>query len=165
MLAIASTRTGGFVLPTPLSGAAEQMVITKLRRGGFITDDAVPVITDKGRAMVVDACPERANGGPHVYTADIEYDSTGKTVNCEFCGEEQPKKPVEKQGSLALRRQLVGRQITNIRMNPFDNGRGGQAMNFEILLDNGTSVFFVVEETESDYGIYPYVQPTKEKRP
>ena len=166
VLAAALRRSNGFVLPTPLEGAAEQAVVKSLRRGGFITDDAVPVITDKGRAVVADACPERGDGEPHEYTPDIEYDATGKTVNCMFCGEEQPavqktKAPPNKAGSVVLRRQLINRTIVNIRMNPFDNGRGGQAMNFEIVLDNGKSIFFDVEETESDYGTYPRVVDTQ----
>lgn len=43
-------------------------------------------------AVLVTVCPERADGGPHEYTADLEYDSTGQTINCEHCGEEPPIK-------------------------------------------------------------------------
>jgi hypothetical protein len=30
-------------------------------------------------------------GRPHNYTADLEYDATGQTINCEDCGEPQPQ--------------------------------------------------------------------------
>lgn len=43
-------------------------------------------------ADYVPLCPERRDGGTHEYTADLEYDITGQTVNCEYCGEEPPKK-------------------------------------------------------------------------
>jgi hypothetical protein len=44
---------------------------------------ALLVTIEQARPM----CPEREGGGAHEFTADLEYDSTGKTVNCEHCGE------------------------------------------------------------------------------
>lgn len=37
-------------------------------------------------------CPDRPDGGPHEYTADLEYDHTGNTINCEHCGDLPPTK-------------------------------------------------------------------------
>lgn len=45
----------------------------------------------KVETVVPPPCPERADGGPHEFTPDIEYDASGETVNCEHCGEEPPK--------------------------------------------------------------------------
>jgi len=36
-------------------------------------------------------CKESPDG-EHNFTPDIEYDITGKTVNCEYCGEPEPRK-------------------------------------------------------------------------
>lgn len=35
-------------------------------------------------------CDESPNGN-HSYTADLEYDPTGNTENCEWCGELKPE--------------------------------------------------------------------------
>lgn len=34
-------------------------------------------------------CPDSPTG-KHNFTPDWEYDHTGQTINCEYCGEEQP---------------------------------------------------------------------------
>ena len=55
----------------------------------------------------------------------------------------------------ASSRLLVGRKIVAFRLNPFPDGRGGMSCNPTITLDNGARLCFLVEETESDYGIRP----------
>lgn len=54
------------------------------------------------------------------------------------------------------RRELIGRTIVDFRLNPFRDGRGGTAHNPEIVLDDGSVLRFVTEETDvDDYGIMP----------
>lgn len=36
--------------------------------------------------VATETCPENP-GGPHSFTPDLEYDSTGQTINCALCGE------------------------------------------------------------------------------
>lgn len=34
-------------------------------------------------------CPDSPDG-KHSFTPDLEYDSSGRTINCEYCGELKP---------------------------------------------------------------------------
>jgi hypothetical protein len=34
--------------------------------------------------------------GKHQFAPDLEYDSTGETINCEYCGEPKPDKKRQK---------------------------------------------------------------------
>ena len=48
---------------------------------------------------------------------------------------------------------VVGRRITQVDMNAFDDGRGGTAHAPVVYLDNGARMTFVTEETETgEYG-------------
>jgi hypothetical protein len=50
--------------------------------------------------------------------------------------------------------RAVGRRITRVDLNPFDDGRGGQATAPVLHLDDGTRLRFDVQETESlAYGV------------
>ena len=49
--------------------------------------------------------------------------------------------------------QLRWRTIVEVHLNPFDNGRGGTSTEPVFVLDDGTRVWFVVEETETGYGV------------
>lgn len=60
-------------------------------------------------------CPN-SHDGRHVYTLDFEYDITGSTVNCEFCGEPEP----DRSSTRRLRSHEPG-------------GRGGHQMRHSIL--------------------------------
>lgn len=56
-------------------------------------------------------------------------------------------------------RQLIGRKIVGFNAHPFPDGRphgsGTVAHDPEIMLDDGTRLYFVVEETEVGmYGIF-----------
>ena len=52
------------------------------------------------------------------------------------------------------KRQLVGRKILDFRRCQFADGRGGIAYDPEIILDNGTAIRFVVQETDvGEYGV------------
>lgn len=53
-----------------------------------------------------------------------------------------------------LNKRLRGRRIENIRLRPFSDGKGERAYDPEIILDNGSAIRFVVQETESgEYGV------------
>lgn len=58
-----------------------------------------------------------------------------------------------------LRMKLVGRTIVGVRLRPFTDGRGGKATNPELVLDDGTTIDFDTQETETDYGIAIRVWP------
>lgn len=64
-------------------------------------------------------------------------------------------------------RQLVGRTIVGFDPCPFDDGRGGIAHDPVILLDDGSRLRFVVEETDvGEYGVWIGKYPgPKEGRP
>jgi len=48
---------------------------------------------------------------------------------------------------------VIGRTITQLEMNPFDDLRGGTAHNPVFVLDNGARLRFLTEETDTgDYG-------------
>lgn len=48
---------------------------------------------------------------------------------------------------------VIGRTIVAVRMNPFDDGKGGTAHAPVLELDNGAQLHFVTEETEmGEYG-------------
>lgn len=50
--------------------------------------------------------------------------------------------------------QLIGRKILLVDLRAFDDGRGGRAFAPEITLDDGSTLSFVVQETETgEYGI------------
>jgi hypothetical protein len=52
------------------------------------------------------------------------------------------------------KRFLVGRTITAVDLNPFPDGRGGNAFDPVFTLDDGSKVSFETTETESQtYGI------------
>lgn len=54
--------------------------------------------------------------------------------------------------------KLTGRKIRSIKLRPFPDGNGGLAYNPVILLDNGTRLVFIVQETEAgEYGVKPMV--------
>jgi hypothetical protein len=51
----AYSRPEHFVCPTPgLWAAAQTSVLSALRAGGYITNDAAPVLTEKGLAVAAD---------------------------------------------------------------------------------------------------------------
>lgn len=52
------------------------------------------------------------------------------------------------------RKSLIGRTITDVKMNPFADGRGGTAHDPRITLDDGRVLMFVTEETDvGEYGV------------
>jgi hypothetical protein len=51
-------------------------------------------------------------------------------------------------------RQLVGRRIVGFEPNPYPDGRGGTAHNPTILLDDGSRLAFVAEDTEDQPGVF-----------
>jgi len=59
--------------------------------------------------------------------------------------------------SRELTRSLKGRTIVKVELRPFSNGRGGNAYDPKITLDDGSYLVFGVEETESlKYGVEPF---------
>lgn len=63
---------------------------------------------------------------------------------------------------IATKRLLVGRRIADVKLNRFNAG-GGRGWTYRpvLVLDNGATVSFVVDEIESasDYGITPHYHP------
>ena len=52
-------------------------------------------------------------------------------------------------------RELVGRKIVGFKANPFADGRGGLAHDPALVLDDGSILRFVVEETDvHEYGVF-----------
>lgn len=50
-------------------------------------------------------------------------------------------------------RWIIGRTIVDVKTHPFDDCRGGTAHKPEITLDNGATIEFLTEETDTgDYG-------------
>ena len=83
---------------TNVLGGAIHCIVHPIKEGvaglvqNEIANGAAPALATNGtirELVAAETCPEN-NGGPHNFTPDIEYDSTGETVNCEFCGEAQP---------------------------------------------------------------------------
>jgi hypothetical protein len=64
--------------------------------------------------------------------------------------------------SMVSKRQLVGRRIVDFHPGVFDDGRGGTAHEPRITLDDGSQLYFIVEETEGEYGIF--IGKTKRRR-
>lgn len=59
-----------------------------------------------------------------------------------------------------LKRRLVGRKIVKTEARPFSDGRGGKTYDPRITLDDGTTLTFVVEETDdNEYGVRVVVNP------
>jgi hypothetical protein len=50
-------------------------------------------------------------------------------------------------------RTLVGYKIVAVEPQPFPDGRGGTAHKPVLVLDDGRRVKFLVDETETDYGV------------
>ena len=49
---------------------------------------------------------------------------------------------------------LKGRKIVGVKLRPFSDGRGGKATSPLLVLDNGKTVWFTVDETEvGEYGV------------
>ena len=60
----------------------------------------------------------------------------------------------DKNNSGIIGSQLVGRRIVAVDLRPFNDGRGGTTTAPLLKLDDGTSIWFSVHETETDsYGI------------
>lgn len=58
--------------------------------------------------------------------------------------------------TLAIPRLLVGRTIAAVDLRPFTDGRGGKSYRPILTLDNGATIEFTVQETESsEYGVRP----------
>jgi hypothetical protein len=58
-----------------------------------------------------------------------------------------------------LKKRLVGRTIVKTETRPFPDGRGNTVYNPRLTLDDGTTVSFMVEETEDDYGVRILLNP------
>jgi hypothetical protein len=48
-------------------------------------------------------CQDSPNG-KHEYSPDFEYDLTGGTINCEYCGDSKPKKRNNKKRKLKAKK-------------------------------------------------------------
>lgn len=58
--------------------------------------------------------------------------------------------------TLAIPRLLAGRTIVAVDLRPFPDGRGSKAYRPVLTLDNGATLSFTVQETESqEYGVRP----------
>lgn len=55
--------------------------------------------------------------------------------------------------SRQVTKALKGRTIKEVRLRPFRDGRGGWATNPLIIFEDGSHLFFEVQETETDYGV------------
>ena len=54
--------------------------------------------------------------------------------------------------------QLKGKKIKKAHLNPFPDGRGGKAYRPHIVLEDGTIISFVVQETDvGEYGVEPII--------
>lgn len=54
-------------------------------------------------------------------------------------------------------RYLVGRTIARVEMRPFSDGRGGVTFDPLLVLDDGSAIYFMADETESSrYGVTAY---------
>jgi len=58
-----------------------------------------------------------------------------------------------------LKKRLVGRTIVKSEARPFPDDRGNTVYNPRLTLDDGTTVSFMVEETETDYGVRILLNP------
>ena len=66
----------------------------------------------------------------------------------------------------ATARDLVGRRITAVAFQPFPDGRGANATDPILTLDNGRRVWFVVQETDTgDYGVSIQISERPKKNP
>ena len=83
---------------TNVLGGAIHCIVHPIKEGvaglvqNEITNGAAPALatnTTIRELVEAEKCSENPSGGPHSFTADVEYDSTGQTINCEFCGEAQ----------------------------------------------------------------------------
>lgn len=64
--------------------------------------------------------------------------------------------------SRRLNQLLRGRRITKIKVNPFSTGRGSTAHKPQIYLDDGSSLRFMVIETDvGEYGIEVNIIPPR----
>lgn len=53
-----------------------------------------------------------------------------------------------------INKRLRGRRIVKVLQRPFDDDRGGKATDPMIVLDDGSHIAFVVQETDSsEYGV------------
>lgn len=67
-------------------------------------------------------------------------------------------KPLSKSSEV---RKVVGKRVKNIRLNPFSDGRKRTAYEPVIEFEDGTTMRFVVTETEvGEYGVCPIVDTT-----
>jgi hypothetical protein len=54
-------------------------------------------------------------------------------------------------------RSVVGKKIVSLKLNPFDNRRGGTNYDPVLTLDDGTTIHFETQEGEDEYGVKPIV--------
>lgn len=67
--------------------------------------------------------------------------------------------------TFGLKTKLLGRRIRGVFLRPFPDGRGGEAYNPSLLLDDGARLTFSVQETESgEYGVTIDYQDPPTKR-
>lgn len=60
-------------------------------------------------------------------------------------------------------RDVIGKRIVRVKLNRFSTGRTGWTFNPVFVLEDGSELCFVVDETEVDcYGITPVLRKRKE---
>lgn len=65
----------------------------------------------------------------------------------------------------SIGRLIVGKRIEAIILNPFKNGRGGHAFHPVLVLEDGSSLAFRVQETDThtnEYGVELVYDPPSE---
>ena len=67
-----------------------------------------------------------------------------------------PRQPLRPRTEAPARRPDA---IVKTEVRPFPDGRGNTVYNPRLTLDDGTTVSFMVEETETDYGVRILLNP------